>query len=150
MHRQHRYRRRKTRKQSRTIPIAGHIDYGDGEDAGRYFRCWNCGFICNKDRDELGGSEERDAVSHKVYMGSASTDTLDTNSDVTQISYGADIEGVNDGVYPLVTKLTFRSEHVIMENDLAGDPKTIRTNYTPDEGSGGCPFCHTKNWRGDY
>lgn len=150
MHRSHRHRQRKIRKQSRTIPIPGHIDYGDGKDAGKYYRCWNCGFICNVDRDELGGPEERDAVSYKVYTGSFSTDTLDSSEDITMIHHGAEVDGINDDVYPLSTKLTFRSQHVIMENDLAGDPKAVRVNYTPDEGSGGCPFCHTKNWRGDY
>ena len=150
MHRYHRFRRTRTPKQSRTIPMPGHIDYGDGEDADKYYRCWNCGFVCDSTRDELGGPEEGDAVSYEVYNTSYSTDNQDSDEDITQVHYGAEVQGVSDENLPLVTKLTFRSQHVILKNDLAGDPKAVRVNYTPSSGSGGCPFCHTKNWRGDY
>jgi len=34
----------------RTIPVKGYR-----RDHGRYYRCWNCGFVCDMHRDALGG-----------------------------------------------------------------------------------------------
>jgi hypothetical protein len=60
-------RNRRLKRESKTIPIPGHKDYGDGEDDGRYFHCWYCGFVCNKERDELGGPEDRANVRSQPY-----------------------------------------------------------------------------------
>lgn len=54
-------------KQSRTIPIKAHPDHGDGKDVGKYFRCWNCGFICNIEKNELGGPESRNKITIQRY-----------------------------------------------------------------------------------
>jgi rubrerythrin len=27
--------------------------YGEFEDTSKYYHCWNCGFICNKERNTL-------------------------------------------------------------------------------------------------
>ena len=40
---------KRLRKEKRTIPIRGIW-----EDKGKYFRCWNCGFVCDSQRDSLG------------------------------------------------------------------------------------------------
>jgi len=62
------YRHRsRIRKESRTIPLYGSPERGNGLDDGRYFRCWNCGFICNIDRDALGGPESRDGLSYEDF-----------------------------------------------------------------------------------
>lgn len=49
-----RYSQRRLRGEKRTLPM-----YGEGDDRGKYFRCWNCGFICNIDRDALGDGDGR-------------------------------------------------------------------------------------------
>jgi hypothetical protein len=36
-------------RQKRTIEVPGSL-----EDSGKYFRCWNCGFINNVERNQLG------------------------------------------------------------------------------------------------
>ena len=57
------YRRphkRSLRKESRTLPI-----FGKGEDEGKYYHCWNCGFVCDVDRDALGDSDSSSGVAHK-------------------------------------------------------------------------------------
>ena len=33
-----------------------HTVLGAQEDSGKFFRCWNCGFICNVTRDRLSTS----------------------------------------------------------------------------------------------
>ena len=40
------YSQRKLPKEKRTIPLSGSLD-----DDSKYFRCWNCNFTCNKERD---------------------------------------------------------------------------------------------------
>jgi hypothetical protein len=147
--RYHRYRQRKIRKESRTLPMPGHVDYGDGKDSGKYYRCWHCGVVCDIDREELGDGESKDGVSYTVYDAALSSDSQDSSENITPIHQGANEDGVNDDVYALSTMLTVRTGHVIMENDAAGDPKTVRVNYTPDVSSG-CWFCGTLNWKGDY
>lgn len=42
------YSIRRLPKQKRTLPI-----YGEREDTGKWYHCWNCGFVCNIDRDRL-------------------------------------------------------------------------------------------------
>lgn len=55
------HRSRKPVKDSKTIPLWGSPERGDGLDDGKYYRCWNCGFICDVDRDALGDAQ---SVSH--------------------------------------------------------------------------------------
>lgn len=42
------YQNSRLPKDKRTIRLRGSLD-----DDGRYFRCWNCGFICDSQRDVL-------------------------------------------------------------------------------------------------
>ena len=51
----------------RPIPRKGNAVRGGGEDAGRYFRCGYCGFICSVDRDELGGPEDQASITPTAY-----------------------------------------------------------------------------------
>lgn len=51
----------------RPIPRKGNPIRGGGEDAGRYFRCGYCGFICSVDRDELGGPEDESSITPTAY-----------------------------------------------------------------------------------
>lgn len=111
-----RYHTKKVKKDSRTIPL-----HGDGEDTGKWYRCWNCGFICNEDRDDLGGSEDRDGNSYKVVV-----------SDPYRV-------GVNTAVLRSITN-TF----VVVNTAIQ-----YKNMYYPVSNSG-CPFCGCRNWRGDY
>lgn len=114
---------RRLPKDSKTIPLKGNSIRGDGKDHGKYYRCWHCGFICDVDRDELGGPDSRHGVTATEY---------------TQVDqYG-------NTAYHCV--------------GAHGDTQTVceanggtwsSTRYEPVVGSG-CPFCGTKNWRGDY
>ena len=117
------HRSRRVRKESRTNPIWGSKDRGDGEDHDRYWTCWNCGFTCDVERDELGDSESTARINHQQ-------DTLtDEYAETTGYCYGANGQ----------------TQTLCEAND--GTWTTYR--YWPDGGSG-CPFCHSPNWRGDY
>lgn len=137
-------RGRRPKKDSRTIPIRGNADRGDGEDHGRYYRCWHCGFICNVERDDLGDRHSVSGVTHEIYEQKYSTDPNPS-------AQGGAIHGDNDGV-PLINMTQLGKgpkAFVAMENDPAGDPKTIIYNWGPVIAAG-CPFCGCRNWRGDY
>jgi len=123
MARDRNYKNRKIPKQSRTVPLYGSQERGNGEDANRYYRCWNCGFTCDKDRDVLGGSTSRDGLSYTDY----------TNS----VYEGQAVLGGHNHV------------HVVLENGADGLPKSILHSHKVEVDSG-CPFCGTLNWRGDY
>lgn len=144
----HRVVRTRTRKDSRTYPLRGHKDYGEGRDDGRYWRCWNCGFICDVERDELGDSESKDGISHVIYEALYSGGPKKGSNSADYYETDAMIHGDNSDVALLVVA-SARSGHVLLENDADGTPKTVRLNWTPSIDSG-CPFCGTRNWRGDY
>lgn len=68
-------------RRKRALPI-----YGEGDDAGKYYRCWKCGFINNIDRaqvaDTMTGGDSVEVSEHDVLspggtgMGDASFITL--------------------------------------------------------------------------
>lgn len=119
--------KRALRKESRTLPI-----YGKGDDEGKYFHCWNCGFVCDKDRDELGDSDSSSGLAHK--------DALQPVGEFAPNGKAANEAclGGSTGHY-----------HVAALIGADSDPKTVNHVYEPDI-SYGCPFCGSTNWRGDY
>ena len=123
------YKTTKTKKQSRTLPVRGNPYRGArsphavGEDYGRYFRCWNCGFPCDSERDSLGGSESRANVKATAYT---QEDEYGEDASHCQVKAGA-------------------TETVC---EAAGGTWSS-SRYEPVVTSG-CPFCGTLNWRGDY
>jgi len=134
-----RYHTRKTRKESRTIPVIG-----DGDDAGKYYRCWNCGFICDADRDALGDSDSRSGVTQIDYVKEYPSAS----------GIGGGTEGWSaDGQVPLQL-LTVSGgamgRMVTLENEDDGTPKALNHHVFKPKVDSGCPFCGSKNWRGDY
>ena len=45
------YQRSRLPREKKVIRIPGSL-----EDDGKFYRCWNCGFICNGNRDVLVGN----------------------------------------------------------------------------------------------
>ena len=117
---------------ARTIPLYGHPYRGNGLDDGRWFRCWNCGFRCSKDRDSLGGPDSRDGITYE---------------DFPVPTYGTGGATSYSGVARLGGSIG--PSTVALELDAAGDAKEPDHEIKPVV-SGGCPFCGSKNWRGDY
>jgi hypothetical protein len=97
---------------------------GSHEDAGKYFRCWNCGVVLSVDRN-LG--------SHDT-SGSYVTDAIVT---AQTLEYG--------GGNPISTMDGLGNIGTIIEQDAAGND--ITDYYTPrlPEVSKGCWFCGTTN-----
>ena len=123
------------RKDSRTIPVDGSYERGGGEDAKKWYRCWNCGFLCNVERDALGDSQSRSGAVYEDYAQQPDpgygypqqeTNTLSNNQTAT-------VDGL-----------------VVSELDPAGDAVGTKNAIWVSNKSRGCPFCHTLNWRGDF
>lgn len=65
------YIQRRLRRDKRTLSL-----YGEKDDGGKYYRCWNCGFICNIERDQLAQGN----YDHGGVVTAAFTDTDLTTS----------------------------------------------------------------------
>jgi len=126
-------RQRRLRKESRTIPVKG-----SGDDSGKFFRCWNCGFVCNVERDELGGRDSVGGISFEIYEERSSTIYPDG------VEHGTDIDG-----FPLSKISVLGKGHISLKVGMDGLPQGVDKVWVPVI-TGGCPFCGTKNWRGDY
>ncbi len=119
-----RHKTRKVRKDSRTYPIYGSNERGDGRDNDRYYHCWYCGFVCDVERDFIGGAEERSSIALIAY--NQVTDDGTTAAYHCEGAHGADQT----------------------ECEAAGGTWS-QTRYKPEVDSG-CPHCGSPNWRGDF
>jgi predicted RNA-binding Zn-ribbon protein involved in translation (DUF1610 family) len=125
------YDRRKFPKEKKTIPFWGAASpgagYGAGSDrSGVLFKCWNCGFLCNTNRDELG-----DGVGYVV--------TDEARIKIPRLGSG-DIRDVSLSIG------IFQSGARLMQLDAVGDPVTVVHNMT-QRVYAGCPHCGSKNWK---
>lgn len=104
-------------------------DGGSGReevDAGRYFRCWNCGFVCDIERDAL--DDGRHGATATVYTTPAPGATPEDPLSTVVLVDGT---GILDVVSPVL--------------DAGGDAVVIRNVY--EVGGTGCPLCHTRAWK---
>lgn len=124
--REHRYRNPRISKDSRIIPIYGSSVKGDGTDADRFYKCWNCGFICDTQQDALGDANSRSGVA--IFDNIESPDRYGSGNLASLATLGGSIS--------------------VMENGIDSQPKAIRHSQISKSGTG-CPLCHTRNWRGD-
>jgi len=60
-------RSKKLRRARKATAIPGHLDYGNGQDHNRYYRCIICGFVCDVKRDALGGPNDTHGISITPY-----------------------------------------------------------------------------------
>ena len=135
---------RRLRKQSRRLPVKGK-----GDDKNRYFRCWNCGFICDAERDALAGPEDVSSISYGIYDQRYSTDFVSVGGTIDMgAGGGAEVHGHIDGV-PLLTMAVLGKGHIALKEGMDGTSQAIMQNWYP-ESMAGCPMCGTTNWRGDY
>jgi hypothetical protein len=117
---------KKTRlpKQRRTIPLKSS-DRASGReviDAGRYFRCWNCGFICDVERDALSD------------LGNGSNPVA-----VPEVSTGFTYAEGEDANKIVLYKVRLSA------TDSSGDPVGIQHSFRVS--GTGCPLCFTRAWK---
>jgi len=93
------------------------------------------------ERDELGDSESVSGITYDTYTDYYSTYPY-------PYAQGSDVYGGGNENAPATTLLLGRGP-VILRAGADGQPQETYVNYVPVISSG-CPFCGTKNWRGDY
>ncbi len=133
-----RFHTHKLRKRSRSLPVKGQVD-----ERGKAYRCWNCGFVCIEGRDALAGSDDRSNV--------IPTDYTEKYPSATGIFSGT--EGLSaDGVTPLqLLAISGGAMGRVVTLKLGSDGEPIPLYHAHRaKVTSGCPFCGTKNWRGDY
>lgn len=111
------------RHDSRTIPIYGDPERGDGLDAGVWFRCWHCGWLNSTRQNALGDSQSRDGIVLKDYA-----QVRDDGRGQLVLGKGAAVQELNG----------------------AGEPIPAGHALMISQSSFGCSLCGTLNWRGDY
>ena len=111
-----RLRRTRLRSIKRTISLRGKF-----EDRGKYYRCWNCGFINDSNRRGLGD-------------GSGIRLIEDTETAYNSFSDG---ESIMDSPFML---------GVVAHQLSDGSVDTGRTNFNAEAVSG-CSLCGSKNYR---
>lgn len=114
-------RRRKVTSEFRTIPLKGNRVRGNGEDHGRYFRCGNCGFICDTLRDKRGRT-----------MNNVGFTDFVPNTYPTGDTYSV-LGGVG---------------RVFVSHELTADSTKSEYFSLVSVISSGCPFCGTQNYDG--
>ena len=118
-------------KESRTTLVFDETAQFKGDkDNRKYYKCWNCGQICHEGEHQLGGSKSGDAIEHFDFTiassGIISGDKLSTLSILGDL----------------------RTSMASLELNSSGGTKTVLHSHRTT--GGGCPLCHTLNWRGDY
>jgi len=118
------YQKTQLPRERKTIRVKA----GDGStgrekiDAGNYFYCWNCGFVCDIRRDDL--SEGRHGVTYSV-------------SEETAVMPDTAIEGSS--------QITITGRTSLRKVDAAGDAVGVKVQYT--RRTSGCPLCGTRAWK---
>lgn len=126
-------------KDSRTIPLFDETD----QDNGTYYRCWHCGFICNDRRDTLGGESTSNRVTHSDFsMDSVPEPGIYGIGIGNELTAGG-LASVNMNISGIHHDLT------LVKSDSNGNPVEPK-HYHDVSTSGGCPFCGSANYRGDY
>jgi hypothetical protein len=131
--------RRRVPKQKRTIPIYGAVAYDASGKAVKdqsniLFRCWNCGFVCNTDRDKLG-----DGVGFRI-IDQPDIGPLDT--------YGASIQYPGSNAASMALELCNEDMSTVhlMQLDSDGNPVTVMHNFSQVVFAG-CPLCGCMNYK---
>ena len=142
----------RTRHDKRVRPVRSSpsADTEARSDEGKYFRCWNCGFICNVERDTLGanlrsrdGSEYYDQYYPQSTQGSRS-ETTDYQLSLEGLTESENDSSPRAGI-AFARLAMLRGGAIAMESSADGTPKPIRLTYEPKT-EGGCPFCGTTNY----
>lgn len=99
--------------------------YGEGDDAGKWYRCWNCGHINNADRSNVGDGDGRTYTDFTV-TSHGQTDMSDT------VNGYVVLDGINEG-------------HVVLKDMASGDAEVITHSFKVE--GNGCVLCHSQNYR---
>ncbi len=119
------------RRRSRTRPVKG-----TGDDEGKYYRCWNCGFVCDSSRDKSDGSYAGD--NHTTGYELAGQKHFGKHE---HLYIGLEDRCYQGGPMHIYVGMKLRAEGSTYT-------ETVYHNHKSDI-SHGCPFCGTTNYMGN-
>ena len=128
-----RWRAKKTplRKEFKTRLLFDETAIFKGDkDNKKYYHCSNCNQICHEGEHSLSGSNSGDAIEH---------------SDFTTVSVGI-IPGNAKSAMSILRHVQGSMASLALKSD--GSTKTVVHSF--ETTGGGCPLCHSLNWRGDF
>jgi hypothetical protein len=133
-----RYDRRRIPREKRTLRIWGAVAYIDGQpvkdQSNNLYHCWNCGFVCNTDRDQIG-----DGVGYTVIDQPDLPDVLNLGASANEFPQS---NGQQDNT---ISVELINTPHLLgLGSD--GTPLEIIHNNTSLITSG-CPFCGCKQYK---
>ena len=127
----HRFRHVRIPKEFKTRILFDETKQFRGDkDNGKFYHCSNCGQICHSKVHQLGGSNSGDAIEH---------------SDFYTLSAGI-IPGNAKSAISILR--TLQGSMVSLKLGSDGTVQTVVHSFSTN--GGGCPLCHSLNWRGDY
>jgi len=136
-----RYRQYDTRRlprEKRIIRIFGAVSYVSGrpvkDQSNKMYRCWNCGFICNTDRDKIGdgvGYVVKDEADKPAVLNLGAASHEFPNSDNSR-----DVKLCLDTIH----------DFHLVALDSVGDLVTVMHGFSSNIRSG-CPMCGCKQYK---
>ena len=130
--------KRRLPRQKRTISVFGAVSYDQSgravkDQSDKLFRCWNCGFLCNTDRDKLG-----DGVGY----------TIKDQPDILPLSLGSGAFQYPGSNAQWDVTLSLEDMHTVhlMQLDSDGNPMTVMHNFSQVVFAG-CPLCGCMNYK---
>jgi len=136
-----RYRKYDTRrlpKEKRTISLFGATSYINGrvvkDQSNVFYRCWNCGFVCRTDRDQLGNGEG--------FYITDEADKYSYNQGAAAFQYPC--SNASEQAIQIVVRTP--STVMMMQLDDLGKPVTIEHNNIQVVTSG-CPACGCRQYK---
>jgi hypothetical protein len=132
------YDKRRLPRERRSISIFGATAYIDGkiskDQSGKFYRCWNCGFVCNTDRDKLG-----DGVGFYI---TDEPDLYSNNQGSVAFQYPCSNASQESATICVTKPSTVRLIQLDSNGDLM---EAIHNNVSVI--TSGCPSCGCKNYK---
>jgi len=133
-------------RDSRTVIVGDETD----QDNGILYHCWWCGFTCNDSRDIEGGDDTPNQISYQDFTmpalgGEPGVYGLTLGQDGSSEYRGGGLPSTN----LMLSGINLTDKIPLIRIGSDGEPQTVVHNFTATP-SGGCPFCGSKNYKGNY
>jgi hypothetical protein len=77
---------------------------GSGDDHAKCYKCWNCGFICDKDRDSVDRYEGRSGGTNTLYGPAREEYLVDEGNEYCWDEHNSEIIVDMGSYYPTMAK----------------------------------------------
>lgn len=135
-------------RDSRSIPVWDETE----QDNGLWYNCWWCGFKNSDQRSSLGDESTPNGVTHSDFTIAATAEPGIYGATSARYTSGGSSEYRSGGlpsVSLMLGGITLNQKTPIARAGSDGNPLTV-VHYHDVSTNGGCSFCGSKNYRGDF